>query len=225
MKRGLLRALLCLAALPLSYGLLALVLGVVPVNRDFVPAREGIPIFLRTNGTHVDLVVPTRTALWDFGAEFPPQLFPHLGESLPWIAFGWGDREFLLRTPTWADVRPLVALRAVSGLGVGAMHVEYVEEPRDFAVVKTRVAPEQYLRIVATVRAGFGRDANQGPKRIDHAGYGVTDAFFEGTGRYLPWLTSNEWVRRALSHGGVRTAAWAPFEPALLWHARKVAAD
>jgi uncharacterized protein (TIGR02117 family) len=224
-KRWLASTLLCVAAPPLLYAFAALVLGVIPVNADFVPDRQGIPIYLRTNGTHVDLVVPTRTAHWDFGAEFPPQLFPRLDEALPWIAFGWGDRDFLLHTPTWADVRPMTALRAVSGFGVGAMHVEYVEEPRDFVVVKTRLAPAQYLRVVGALRAGFGRDASLRPQRIEHPGYGVTDAFFVGTGRYLPWLTSNEWVRRTLAEGGVRTAAWAPFEPALLWHARKVASD
>jgi hypothetical protein len=62
-------------------------------------------------------------------------------------------------------------------------------------------------------------------QRIAHAGYGVTDAFYVGTGRYLPWITCNEWVRRLIARAGVRTAVWAPFEPALLFHARRVASD
>ena len=79
--------------------------------------------------------------------------------------------------------------------------------------------------LVAGLRAEFGRDARGQAQRIDHPGYGVTDAFFTGTGRYLPWMTCNEWVRRLIARAGVRTAAWAPFEPALLWHARRVASD
>jgi uncharacterized protein (TIGR02117 family) len=213
-----------LAALAL-YGLAAVVLGLVPVNADFRPEQDGVPVFLRSNGTHVDIVLPTRTRQWDFAVEFGPADFPRLGQALPWIAFGWGDREFLLQTPTWADVRPGVALRAVLGLGEGAVHVEYIDEPGDFAVIGTRLSSAQYLALVTGLRGQFGRDTQGRVQRIAHAGYGVTDAFYVGTGRYLPWITCNEWVRRLIARAGVRTAVWAPFEPALLFHARRVASD
>ena len=218
-------AALALLVVPLAYALAAVVLGLVPVNAGFRPDPGGVPVFLRTNGTHVDIVVPTRTRQWDFAAEFGPPHFPRLAQTLPWIAFGWGDREFLLQTPTWADVRPGVALRAVSGLGEGALHVEYIDEPRAFAVLGTRLSTAQYLALVVALRAEFGRDAQGQAQRIDHPGYGISDAFFTGIGRYLPWMTCNEWVRRLIAGAGVRTAVWAPFEPALLWHARRVASD
>ena len=219
------RAALAALTVPLLYALAAVVLGLVPVNAGFRPDPGGVPVFLRSNGTHVDIVVPTRTHQWDFAGEFGPADFPRLAQALPWVAFGWGDRDFLLQTPTWADVRPGVALRAVSGLGEGALHVEYVDDPRDFDVVGTRLSPAQDHVLVAGLRAEFGRDARGQAQRIDHPGYGVSDAFFTGTGRYLPWMTCNEWVRRLIARAGVRTAAWAPFEPALLWHARRVASD
>lgn len=218
---------LALLAIPSTYLLLALVLGLLPVNRDFRPTPTqsgGISIYLRTNGVHADLVLPA-TVPHDWQAEFPPHGIVSAtrladAASLRWVAFGWGDRGFYVHTRTWRDLRPATAAVALLGLGTGAMHVEYLAEPRRYRVQRIDVNAEQYRALVAAVQAGFRRDPAGTPRRIDTPGYFDTDAFYEGSGRYTLWLTSNEWVRRALAGAGVRTAAWAPFDAALFWHLR-----
>ena len=215
-------------ALPLlAYLLLAMLLGLLPVNRDWVPTppgEGGITVFLRTNGVHAELVLPA-AAPHDWRAELPPAEVVDAVRlsalpSLAWIAFGWGDREFFIRTRTWRDLRAATAASALLGLGPAAMHVEYLVRPQDYRALRIELSPAQYARLVDGLRAGFVRDANGRPRRIDDPGYFDTDAFYEGTGRYTLWLTSNEWIRRVLAGAGVRTAAWAPFDVALFWHLR-----
>jgi len=212
---------------PLAYLLLALLLGLLPVNRDWVPTppgEGGITVFLRTNGVHAELVLPA-AAPYDWRAELPPAevvdaVRLSAPPSLAWIAFGWGDREFFIRTRTWRDLRPATAASALLGLGPAAMHVEYLARPQDYRALRIELSPAQYARLVDGLRAGFVRDANGRPRRIDDPGYFDTDAFYEGAGRYTLWLTSNEWIRRVLAGASVRTAAWAPFDVALFWHLR-----
>jgi len=212
---------------PLAYLLLALVLGLLPVNRDWVPTppgEGGIAVFLRTNGVHAELVLPA-AAPHDWRAELPPAEVVDAVRlsalpSLAWIAFGWGDREFFIRTRTWRDLRPATAASALLGLGPAAMHVEYLARPQNYHAQRIELSPAQYARLVDGLRAGFVRDADGRPRRIDDPGYFDTDAFYEGTGRYTLWLTSNEWIRRVLAGAGVRTAVWAPFDVALFWHLR-----
>jgi uncharacterized protein (TIGR02117 family) len=226
MRRQLLiGAALALAAVPLSYLLIALSLGLLPVNRDFRPTppqQGGVGIYLRTNGVHADLLLP---ASWphDWRDELPLASVVDMQRvaapaSLRWIAFGWGDRGVYLRTRTWRDLRVGTVIVALFGLGTGAMHVEYLARPQDYRVQRIDLSPHQYRALVAALRAGFRRDASGRPRRVDAPGYFATDAFFEGTGRYTPWLTCNEWIRRALASAGVRTARWAPFDVALYWH-------
>lgn len=225
MKRWLRRTLLALLAVPAAYLLLALVLGLLPINPEFrpTPAVEGgIGIYLRTNGVHADLVLPA-SGPHDWHAEFPPPSIVGAARladpaTQRWIAFGWGDREFYVHTRTWRDLRPATAAMALLGLGTGAMHVEYLAEPRHYRVQRIDVSAAQYRALVAAVQAGFRRGADGAPRRIDTPGYFDTDAFYEGTGRYTLVLTSNEWVRRALAGAGIRTATWAPFDAALFWH-------
>jgi uncharacterized protein (TIGR02117 family) len=227
MRRRLMLLAAALLAPPLVYLLGALLLGVVPVNRNWVPTPPdagGVTVFLRTNGVHAELVLPA-AAPFDWRAELPPAEVvdaARLAASPPlaWIAFGWGDRAFFIRTRTWADLRADIALSALLGRGPAAMHVEYITRPQDYRVQRIDLSAAQYTRLVAGLRAGFARDAAGRPRRFDDPGYFDTDAFYEGTGRYSMVLTCNEWIRRVLAGAGVRTAAWAPFEAALFWHLR-----
>jgi uncharacterized protein (TIGR02117 family) len=135
-----------------------------------------------------------------------------------WIAFGWGDRGFMLTTPTWADLRPGTAITALSGLGRGAMHVEYVDSPGAYDARRVRLSAEQYRRLAAFIRDSFVRDAGGAVRRIDAPGYFGTDAFYEAQPTYTFWYTCNEWTRRALAAAGVTTAWWAPFDIAVMHH-------
>jgi uncharacterized protein (TIGR02117 family) len=226
--RSVAAALAAVALAPLAYLGAALLLGMLAVHADWQPTpgeAGGVPVWLRTNGVHADLVLPAHEP-HDFTREFPlaalidarrePSMLP-----FDWIAFGWGDRAFYLHTPTWADLDSGIAWRALTAQGPSAMHVEYVRRPESFDVRLLWLSEDEYARLVAYVQGGFRRTPTGGPIRIDHPGYGATDAFFEGKGSYSAVLTSNEWVRRALDHAGVRTARWAPFDRALMWHAQR----
>jgi uncharacterized protein (TIGR02117 family) len=227
MPRWLKWIVLVLPAAPAAYLLLALALGLLSVNSSFrptAPASGGVDIYLRTNGVHAELALPA-LAPHDWRAEFPPGQVVDAERlaarpALEWIAFGWGDRDFYLRTRTWRDLRPGTAAVALLGLGRSAMHVEYLARPQDYRGQRIGLSVAQYRALVEALRAGFARNVHGRPLRIDDPGYFDTDAFYEGTGRYTIWLTCNEWIRRALAHAGVRTAVWAPFDEALFWHLR-----
>lgn len=211
-------ALAGLIVLAATYLVLALILGAIPQNRGFVATTDGIPVYVRTNGVHAELIVPTRHGSVDWSAEFPVHHTGGLQAPLDWIAFGWGDRDFLLNTPTWADLRPLTALVAISGLGHGAMHVEYIESPNAYKVRRVQMSEAEYQRLVSFVRGSFARDAGGAVQVIAAPGYLHTDAFYEAGASYTFWHTCNEWTRRALAHAGVRTAVWAPFDTAIFYH-------
>ena len=115
----------------------------------------------------------------DWSAEFPARDMSGLVAPASWIAFGWGDRGFMLTTPTWADLRPGTAFIALSGLGRGAMHVEYVDSPGAYDARRVRLSAEQYRRLAAFIRDSFVRDAGGAVRRIDAPGYFDTDAFYE----------------------------------------------
>ena len=128
-----------------------------------------------------------------------------------WLEFGWGDRDFYLNTPTWADFSLAVALRAAVGAGQGALvHVDHLGQPREGpAVRRLTISEEQYRRLVARIRSTFllPRDGRIVPVR----GYGPSDVFYPAHGRYSAWATCNSWVGWTLGAAGVKIGAWTPF--------------
>lgn len=159
--RKILRAtLLMLIGLPLLYLSGALIGAFVPRNPAWQEPKDGIIIFVRSNGVHADLVVPAKAAGFNLYRLVPPA---HLGNpktARGWIAFGWRQREFYLETPRWTDLTVRNAARAVLG-GKALMHVEHVAHPRPSDASRpVRLRPEEYRRLLAAVELGFisGKD-------------------------------------------------------------------
>lgn len=216
---------LCVGSV-LLYGVCALVLGLMPVNRDYREPAAGITIYLSHNGVHTDLVLPLATAQMDWRAAFPAadfrvpaaaaDLAPDRNPLANFVAIGWGDRGFYFDTPTWADLSAGVALRAISGTGASVVHVEYLPAPTPSASVRKLVlSPAAYQRLVDYVEATFVRGAGGARLPYPGRGYGVHDTFYAARGHYSLFNTCNEWVRGALDAAGVRVPAWAPFHYAL----------
>jgi uncharacterized protein (TIGR02117 family) len=207
------------------YLLCALALGATPRNPGFTESPAGVPVYVRTNGVHADLVVPTHHGEIDWRGEFPPAQLGAAVTASNWIAFGWGDQRFLLETPTWSDLRLSVALAALTGRGPGAMHVEYVETPQAYDAARVRLSDAQYTRLAAYIRASFARDAAGRVQKVDAPGYFGRDAFYKAVPRYSAVHTCNEWTRRSLQEAGVRTPAWSPFDAAIFAQLRRIASE
>src|SRR4030095_9789549 len=170
------------------------------------------------NSVHAELILPTQNPPFGWSVEFPARHMRSLAAPTEWIAFGWGDRRFMINTPTWAELNAATAVIALSGFGDGAMHVEYIETPNAYRSRRVRLSPAEYERLVAYVRASFVRDPNGSVRRIDAPGYFATDAFYEAVPSYSFWYTCNEWTRRALAAAGAKAAVWAPFDVAVLYY-------
>jgi uncharacterized protein (TIGR02117 family) len=222
LTRALLALLLVVPAAVALYLLAALVLGLLPANTDFRSDPDGIPVYIRTNGVHAEIVLPTRAGGVDWSESFPASDMRALAAPTQWIAFGWGDRGFFITTPTWADLRAKTAFIALTGRGEGAMHVEYIERPRAYPGREVRLSPDQYARLVGYVRASFVLDAAGRPRRIDAPGYFDRDAFYDAVPRYVFWFTSNDWVRRGLMAAGVRSPRWSPFDTAIFFQLERL---
>lgn len=202
------RAALILLLLLCAYVLAGLIGGAVPVNRGWRETREpGVRIYLEDNGVHTDLVLPVAAAGVDWRDLVRPEHVrdPRFG-AYRHLAFGWGDRDFYMRTPTWWDVNPLLVARAAIGGKASVMHISWEPEPqRGRAVRSITLRPEEYRRLTAFVRASFADDPG-------HAhGYFGNDVFYTAKGHYSAYGTCNEWTGAALRAAGLRMGAWTPF--------------
>jgi uncharacterized protein (TIGR02117 family) len=203
------------------YAATAVVLGLVAVNTDFREPDAGIPIYVRGNGVHTDIVVPWHNHVHDWREEFP-QLDP--ADAMPFISFGWGDRQLYLETPTWGHLRASVAFTAIAGLGRSTMRVEFADLPMtDFGDVILRLPAPQYQRLVRAIRASFRRDASGRPIATPTPEYAQgQSSYYEAFGSYSILSTCNDWTRKTLTAAGIRTPVWSPFYPAIFYQLSRI---
>ena len=216
------RLLTALLAVPAFYFVAALIGSLVPVNRSWTEAAEGITVYLADNGIHADIIMPVEAQGLDWAPLVPRSDFAAPPPNARWIAFGSGEQRVYLDTPTWWDIRLRTIWAALVG-GQRVMHVEYVPGPY-YAVRQVRLRPEEYRRLWAAIRTDFALDPRGRPQRIDHPGYGPGDAFYRATGKANAIRTCNSVVAHWLRLAGVKTSLWPPFVEGVTWRYRRITA-
>ena len=201
--------------------LAALAGSLLPVNRGWTEPSQGTTVYIADNGVHADIVMPVKAQGLDWAPLFPRGDFAAPDPSARWIAFGSGEERVYLNTPTWWDITPRTIWSALTG-GKRVMHVEYVTSP-SYTERRIRLRPEEYRRLWTAVRSGLVLDPQGRPIRIDHPGYGPSDAFYRGIGKESAFRTCNSWVARWLRLAGVKTSLWPPFVNGLTWRYRRTA--
>ena len=217
------RLALAIAAVPTLYLLAALVGSLVPVNGGWTEPDQGVTIYLASNGIHSDIVMPAKAIGLDWTPFVPKRNFARPDPDAGWVAFGSGEQKVYLETPRWRDIRPRTVWSALTG-GRRVMHVEGVSNPA-YADRAIRLQPVEYRRLWSAIRADFQLNKDGRPIRIDHPGYGRSDAFYRATGKFHALKTCNSWTADRLRLAGVKTSLWPPFVQGLTWRYRRVSAD
>jgi uncharacterized protein (TIGR02117 family) len=200
------------------FGWLALALGAyflagwigssIPRNGNWREAEDGVEIMLETNGVHTAIVVPLVTPEKDWRQDFPASDIAAPDRPYTHLSISWGDRQFYLETPTWADVSPVTVLRIVSVGGRGLLHVaHYVRPTPDETIRPLLISRADYAGLVKQIE---GRMPNR-TVRTRHRGYDDYDVFYDAPGAYTAINTCNQWTSDVLAGAGVRTGWWTPF--------------
>lgn len=236
MKNILLRALkyflrfwIILILLTATYLLFAITLTIIPSNTNTQQVKEGIPIYLVSNGFHMDLVLPLETSQHNWANfidldrfELPSNFSlddPSSKKQL-YLAFGWGDKGFFFDTPQIQDLTLATTLTAVFLPSPSVMHVMlYFSQPEGSDTRQILLSPHQYKKLVTYIKKSF-KSSDQG-RVVQLAGTGyeyVVDNFYLGEGSYSLFTTCNSWVNAGLKEAEVKTATWAPFDKCILYH-------
>jgi uncharacterized protein (TIGR02117 family) len=188
------------------YALAAIGGGAIPVNSGWQQARAGVRIYVIDNGIHTDLVLPVAAEGVDWRDRVKPGDIADPAQARHgYIAFGWGDRDFYLNTPSWSQVSPVRVAKAMAGMGRTVLHVAHIPPPGVGEHMRTIIlTPDEYRRLAAFVRGTFG----EGPSIH---GYGANDAFYEAKGGYSAFRTCNQWTGTGLREAGVKMGWWTPF--------------
>lgn len=199
-------------ALLAAVGLAAWVGSSLPRNPAWREPADGIEIMIGTNGLHTEIVLPLVTPERDWRRDLPASDVAASSQPYTHVAVSWGEREVFLNTPTWADLRPGTALKAMTG-GDALLHVaHYVRPAPGIDNRPLRLNRAQYRRLVARIERALPPPG----QRVTYPGYGDWDVFYDSPGRYDWRNTCNQWTGDTLAAAGVRIGRWTPFAGGLM---------
>lgn len=200
------------------------VLSYIPVNSDFEPCDvKCVEIYLLSNGVHTDLVLPIRNKHKDWSEAIPFEHILSKDSLMRYIAFGWGDRQFYLETPTWAELKFGTAVKALFVPSSAAMHVtfyKYMAENENCK--KVSISYLEYNKMIRYIEDSFRSNKEGGFTLIRNLSYGDDDCFYEANGKFHLFYTCNTWTNNGLKHSGLKASVWTPFDGAILDHYRTI---
>lgn len=203
-----------LFALIAVYFLIYWCLSRIPVdNLTKTHASPTITIYLTSNGVHSDFVMPIKNKQFDWGKKLDLTDAFKQDSTRNWIAVGWGDKNFFLKTKNWDDLTVGTALKAVFGLGTGAIHVVQIKEPdaKSPDVVKLKLNAMEYGQLCKYIDKGLLKKNGKLSPVKNHP-YSKYDFFFDSSSSYSMIYTCNSWTNTGLKRSYQKACLWTPFK-------------
>ena len=207
--RKILKWVLLFLLIPTIYILTSFLLTAITIDRVAEQAIDDRSIFLNTNGVHLDIVIRRNEldSLVLAGlTQFPNEKY---------FSIGWGDENFYINTPTWAELTFQNAFKAMFLKSSTLIHVtRYRQKRLDWVEVK--INKPELAKLNAFILQGFALDEHGKKIILPNKGYSESDNFYKANGNYSCLKTCNSWVNKGFKESGLRACLWTPFDFGLL---------
>jgi uncharacterized protein (TIGR02117 family) len=201
-----------LLSLIIIYFFAAVVGMLIPVIPDTPPIENEVEIFVHSNGLHADLVIPKKHPVHDW-EDFLHTLH-YETRNMSYVAFGWGEKNFYLNTPTMSDLTFPTLVKALFVPSTSAMHVDFYyrkPSPERDNVKKIIISEKMYRELVDYILDSFQLEDDE-PHLFDHPGYYEYDQFYAAKGKYHALWTCNNWTNEGLKKIGIKNSLWTPMD-------------
>lgn len=198
----------------LAFWCCSIVLSHIPVGEEHPKSR--LPrrtVYITSNGVHSDIVLPMNAYGTDWVAELGLPDSIRQNHDRTELSFGWGQKEFFMKTKEWSDLTAGVLFRSAFHVGSSAMHVVRIPPPdtSDPMVIRLSLTREQYERLENFIRESFSHKNGCVVPVREHP-YGQNHFFFDADRSYGIFYTCNSWTNSALKASGQRACLWTPLQ-------------
>ena len=207
--RKILKWLIIILLIPISYLIVSLILTFIPVNDKKQVGEKNKEVYLSTNRVHLNIIIQKS----DLDSAFLKDL--HYHDIDKYFSFGWGEENFYLNTPTWGDLTFKNALSALLVKSSTLVHLSrYTEKKQSW--IKINLSEIKLKNLNQYVLHTFQLDSSGRKIILNNQGYSANDDFYKATGNYSCFNTCNSWVNSGLKESNLKACYWTPFDFGIL---------
>lgn len=165
-------------------------------------------VYLSSNGIHLSIIIPKQNLSLDLNNEL------QLNSTDNFVRFGWGDENFYMNTPTWADFKFKYAFGAL-----------FLDNPTLIEVSSHRFQQKKWVKVPVNETQLFKLNVfisetfqvNQKEEKIilTQTMY-PNSKLYKAKGSYSPLKTCNTWVNDGFKSSGMKASYWTLFDFGLL---------
>lgn len=197
-----------------TYIITSLILTYIPVNNHTSNTSKNNTIYLHSNGVHLEIIIAKK----DLNTSILEDL--KYTQKDQYFSFGWGDKNFYVETPAWADLTFVNGFQALFLKSPTLLHVSrYSSIHKDWIALK--IDQEQLKKINLYIANTFRLDSKNKKIILPGLGYYKNDEFYEAMGYYTCFNTCNSWVNTGFKKSGIKACLWTPYDFGLLYLHKK----
>ncbi len=201
--KKILRVFLFLVFIPFLYLLISYIFMLFPLKGSLNNSQKVEKVYILYDSMHTDILLNLATSRVDWN-RFCPEVVK--GRKEGYLAFGWGDKETYLNTPTWDDLKLSTALKALFLNTPSLLHVGYYRDIGYYQVKEIALTKKQFKALEEGLKREFSKEPHYEAK-----GFGRDDAFYASKRVYSAINTCNTWSGDRLREANVCMSYWTPF--------------
>jgi uncharacterized protein (TIGR02117 family) len=203
------------------YVLYAWLSVIFPLNTNYQAPKEGIEVYITSNGFHTEWVLPLRESQTgiDWLKEIGIEGFQEKYENFKWVSIGWGDEGFFMESYQNQFPSISTSLKAALLPTPSLVHTSFYQSTlkEDEYCRKILINKSQYEILAGYILATFAKNDIGKPLIFKLEGYGQNDHFFVGIEDYHLFNTCNDWTNNGMKIIGLPSARKAPFAESVLY--------
>ncbi len=201
--KKILKVLIFLILIPIFYGLVSYLFMLFPSNGSTTNSPKVQKIYILYDSMHSDIVLKLENSKVDWNRLLPQVV---QGRKRGYLAFGWGDKETYLNTPTWDDLKLSTALKALFLNTPSLLHVAYYKDINYYQTKELALTQKQFDSLEQILKREFSKVPHYEAK-----GFGRDDAFYSSNRVYNAIKTCNSWSGDRLREANIGMSYWTPF--------------
>ena len=198
-----LKFLLFITFTTIIYFLTAYLLVLLPTTKEEKKQGKSEDIYIIYNTMHSDIVLNIKSIN---NKKLTTKLRTFINNRDGYLAFGWGDKETYLNTPTWNDIKISTSLKALFINTPSIMHVSFYRDIDRFKnIKKVELSKEEKEKLEKSILKSFDLEKNE-----IYKGYGRDDLFYSSLYSYNMFHTCNTWTGDRLREANISVSYWTP---------------
>lgn len=191
--------------IPIVYGIISIICTYITVNSSVSNSKKEHTVYLSSNGVHLEIIIPKEL----LHAKILDGV--HYQEDEKYFSFGWGDKNFYIKTPTWADLTCATGFKALFLNTSSLLHVTRHYTIKDYWI-PIHVNQKQLNILINYIDSAFALDADHQKIVLNGLGHSKNDDFFEANENYHCFRTCNTWINNGFKKSGIKACLWTPYD-------------